>query len=94
MTITQKNTNTSGIFIAKENDITAGEMTYVWAGPDRMIIDHTEVDPPYNGKGVGNEMVKKAVDYARENKVKILPLCSFAKSVFDKTPEYNDVLAS
>jgi len=36
--------------------------------------------------------VAAAVDYARTNGWKILPLCPFAKSVFDKTPEYADVL--
>jgi hypothetical protein len=37
-------------------------------------------------------MVLKAVEYARENGIKIIPLCPFAKSVFDKTPEIRDVL--
>jgi hypothetical protein len=33
---------------------------------------------------VGYQLVKKAVDYAREKQIKIMPLCPFAKSVFDK----------
>ena len=37
-------------------------------------------------------MVTKAVEFAREKGIKILPLCPFAKSVFDKTPEFRDVL--
>jgi uncharacterized protein len=35
----------------------------------------------------------KAVEFVREKNVKVIPLCPFAKSVFDKTPEYRDVLA-
>lgn len=39
-------------------------------------------------------MVEAAVGYASENKLKILPLCPVAKSVFDKTKSYHDVLDS
>jgi predicted GNAT family acetyltransferase len=37
-------------------------------------------------------MVTKAVEYARENNIKLIPLCPFSKSVFDKVPEFKDVL--
>ena len=67
-------------------------MTFVFAGEDKIIIDHTEVNPGNNGKGFGKMMVAKAVQYARENGIKIIPLCTFAKSVFDKTPEFREVL--
>ena len=68
------------------------KMTFVFAGDDKIIIDHTEVNPGNEGKGLGKKMVVKAVEYARENGIKIVPLCPFAKSVFDKTPEFSDVL--
>jgi uncharacterized protein len=67
-------------------------MTFVFAGEDKIIIDHTEVNPGNNGKGFGKMMVLKAVEFARDKNIKILPLCPFAKSVFDKTPEIRDVL--
>ena len=67
-------------------------MTFVFAGEDKIIIDHTEVNPGNEGKGFGKKMVLKAVEFAREKGIKILPLCPFAKSVFDKTPEFRDVL--
>ncbi len=67
-------------------------MTFVFAGPDKIIIDHTEVSPAFNGKGLGKKLIAKAVEVAREKNWKIIPLCPFAKKVFDKTPEYQDVL--
>ena len=67
-------------------------MTFVFAGNDKIIIDHTEVNEGNNGKGFGKKMVAKAVEYAREKNIKIIPLCPFAKKVFDKTPEFRDVL--
>jgi uncharacterized protein len=81
-----------GSFNAMDSDTEAGSMTYSRAGSDKMIIDHTEVDPAYKGQRVGNQLVMAAVDYARENGIRIIPLCPFAKSVFDKTPEIRDVL--
>jgi len=38
-------------------------------------------------------MVAAGVKYARENNLKIIPLCSFAKKIIDKTPDFRDVLA-
>ena len=67
-------------------------MTFVFAGNDKIIIDHTEVNPGNEGKGFGKQLVKKAVEYARENSIKIIPLCPFAKNVFDKVLEFRDVL--
>ena len=61
-------------------------------GHEMIIIDHTEVSDRLRGKGAGLQLVTAAVDYARENKIKILPLCTFAKSVFDRTPTFHDVL--
>ena len=81
-----------GYFYVKINDSIEAKMTFVFAGPHKIIIDHTEVNPVHNGKNFGKRMVEKAVSFAREKNLKILPLCPFAKKVFDKTPEYNDVL--
>lgn len=67
-------------------------MTFVFAGEDKIIIDHTEVNPGNEGKGFGKMMVAKAVEYAREKGIKIIPLCPFAKKVIDKTPEFQDIL--
>jgi len=92
MHIEQFNEEKKGVFKAIEETKLAGEMTYVWAGPDKIIIDHTEVNPDFSGKGVGKELVLEAVKYARDHQVKILPLCPFAKSVFDKNPDLLDVL--
>ncbi|WP_337965157.1 GNAT family N-acetyltransferase [uncultured Flavobacterium sp.] len=93
MEIQQTNDTRRGYFEAIEDGKEAGKMTYTWAGDSKFIIDHTEVSPDFNGKGVGKKLVMAAVDYARANNVKIIPLCPFAKSVFDKTEEIRDVLS-
>lgn len=92
MEIIQENEEKRGAFKAIENDKEAGLMTYTWAGSDKFIIDHTDVNPDFKGKGVGKLLVMKAVEYARANHLKIMPLCPFAKSVFDKNADLGDVL--
>ena len=70
------------------------EMSYSKAGDQLIIIDHTEVSEKLKGKNAGKQLLQATVDYARQHQIKILPLCPFAKSVFDKTPEYKDVLST
>ncbi len=92
MEIIQENNERRGSFKAIEEGKEAGVMTYTWAGPTKFIIDHTEVNEDFKGKGVGQQMLMKAVAYARTNHLKIMPLCPFAKSVFDKNLDITDVL--
>lgn len=92
MNIEHADNGKKGSFKAVSDGVQAGEMTYTWAGPGKFIIDHTDVNPDFSGQGVGKKMVMAAVAYARENHVKILPLCPFAKSVFDKDASLEDVL--
>ncbi|WP_422359848.1 GNAT family N-acetyltransferase [Reichenbachiella sp.] len=92
MNIEQFDRDNKGFFKATEKGPVAGRMTYSWAGEDKIIIDHTEVNPAFKGKGVGKQLVLAAVDFAREKQVSIIPLCPFAKSVFDRNEELRDVL--
>ena len=81
-----------GAFVWQQDGRRLGEMTYTVAG-SRVIIDHTQVDDSLRGKGVGAQLVRAAVDWARQENTRLMPLCPYAKSVFDKTPDYADVLA-
>ena len=64
-------------------------MTFVFAGPDKIIIDPTEVN---EGMKFGKTIVAIAVDFAKEKNKEIIPLCPFVTNISDKTPDYNDVL--
>lgn len=77
-------------FIARDGKRVA-ELTYS-RGERVTILDHTEVDDSMRGSGAGGRLVEAAVEWARANQIKLLPLCPFAKSVFDKTPAFADVL--
>lgn len=93
MLIQQKQEGSKGSFYVEEAGTVLAEMTYSMTGTELMIIDHTEVADELRGKNVGYQLVHTAVEYARKNHIKIIALCPFAKSVFDKkAPEFGDVL--
>lgn len=79
-------------FYIQEEGLRVAAMEYVYVGTDKFIIEHTEVNETYEGKGLGKLLVQAAVEYAREHKMKIIPLCPYANAVFKRTPEYADVL--
>ena len=79
-------------FLIQDHGDIAAVMTYVISSPELYIIDHTLVENAYRGQGLGDELIKAMVEYARENGIKILPLCPFAKGRFERISEYADVL--
>ena len=92
LNIQQKDDGKHGAFEMYDHDALAGEMVYTWAGEKLFIIDQTDVADDYRGQGVGRKLLDAVVDFARNNQIKIIPLCPYAKSVFDKDPSIRDVL--
>jgi len=94
MKIQQSENGKQGKFFIEENDRQIALMTYKKTGASVITIDHTEVDSNFRGKGLGVDLVKAGVKYARENHLKIIPTCVFAKKLIDLKPEFQDVLES
>lgn len=92
MNIQQKDDKKHGSFSLLDGEAVAGEMTYTWAGEGMLIIDATDVNENYRGQGVGRQLLDALVTFVREKEVKVIPLCPYAKSVFDKDPSIGDVL--
>ncbi len=92
MEILHSDNGKKGKFYIEQNDEAVAELVYTWAGTERFIIEHTEVSDVLTGKGAGKQLVAKAVEFARERNIRIIPLCPFAKGVFDRVPEYRNVL--
>lgn len=90
--IKQINEGNKGRFAALDESKQAGAIFYTLAGESKMILNHTEVDNAYRGQSIGKRILTYIVEFARENNIKIIPLCPFAKSVFDKTESMRDVL--
>lgn len=92
MEVLQEDNGKKGEFYVEVNGRRDALMTYTWAGEDKIIIDHTEVGDSLRGQGVGYKLVEASVNFMRTKGIKAIPLCPFAKAVFDKKAEYNDVL--
>lgn len=92
MEIERVDQETNGYFKALVEGKTAGKMTFTKSGDNEITIDHTEVNPEYQGQGVGQAMVKESAEYARSENLKIRPLCSYAKKVMERSSDYDDVL--
>lgn len=92
MEVQHSTTPNGGKFYIAVDGNELAEMTYVNTGPGNIIIDHTGVDDVLAGKGAGKQMVAAGVEWARKENIKIIPLCPFAKAIFEKIPAYADVL--
>ena len=90
--IQHEETESKGAYFVEVDGERVAEMTYSKAGTDRIIIDHTEVGDSMRGTGLGKKLVMRAVEDARKKGISIIPLCSYAKSVFERNAELRDVL--
>jgi predicted GNAT family acetyltransferase len=68
-----------------------GFSKYLRAG-NKLVIEHTEVPVELEGRGIAGHIVRNALDFAREQKLVVQPLCPFAKAWLGRHPEYQDLL--
>ena len=59
---------------------------------EKIIIEHTEVPVELEGKGIAGRLVRTALDYARAQKLKVMPLCPFTAGFIHGHPEYQDLV--
>ncbi|MDT3401545.1 GNAT family N-acetyltransferase [Mucilaginibacter terrae] len=93
MQVKHHTTGEDGIFYIDEDGKRLGDMRYMIVNNNQMDIYHTEVEVDAEGKGLGKQLIDAGVIYAREKHYKIIPSCTFAKSVFTNNQDYKDVLA-
>lgn len=59
-----------------------------------MTLVHTVVPNELSGKGFGGELVKFALGYAKQNKLKVVAHCEFAQSYIMRHEEYSSLMSS
>lgn len=67
------------------------ELSYRMADERTASFDHTYVPPARRGSGIAAALVAEGVRWARENRLAVLPRCSFVRAEFQRKPEYRDV---
>ena len=92
MDVLHEGDNRQGTFFVSGENGRLAELTYRRTATSEITIDHTDVAKSLAGKGVGKELVLAAVQFARREKARIIPICSYAKKVLERTDEYADVL--
>ena len=75
-----------------EVDGHAGYVEYV-AGEGMIAITHTLVPPAIGGRGIAGHLVRAALDYARNQGLKVAPHCSYADAWMQRHPDYNALRA-
>ena len=59
---------------------------------EKIIIEQTEVPIEREGKDIASRIVRTALDYARAQKLKVMPLCPFTVGFIHRHPEYQDLV--
>lgn len=57
-----------------------------------IIILHTWVPRPIEGKGIAAALTKYALEYARQNGLRVIPSCSYTQAYVKRHKEYSDLL--
>ncbi|MFC0041293.1 GNAT family N-acetyltransferase [Actinomadura rayongensis] len=60
--------------------------------PDAVVFTHTEVDPAFEGQGVGGALARGALDDVRSRGLGVVPLCPFIRAWIEKHPDYQDLV--
>ncbi len=57
-----------------------------------LTLLHTEVPPALEGRGIGSQLAGSALDYARQQDLKVVAKCSFVAKYIERHQEYADLL--
>jgi predicted GNAT family acetyltransferase len=57
-----------------------------------MRIEYVEVSPALRGTGLGRQLVEKAVDFAKDARLRVVPICSYARAVITRDPAMSATL--
>jgi uncharacterized protein len=69
----------------------AGSLRYAKQG-DRLVLVHTEIDPAFEGEGLGSTLVRGALDDVRARGLEVVPVCPFVRRWLARHLEYADVV--
>jgi predicted GNAT family acetyltransferase len=85
------NEHGKGAFVITENDEQLAQMVIAVSGSD-LTVYHTEVVPKAEGQGLAKTLLNAMVFYARNNSLKVIPLCPYVHAQFKRHPqEFEDI---
>ena len=63
-------------------------------GDDLIVFTHTEVDPAFEGQGLGSKLAKGALDDVRATGARAIATCPFISAYIKRHSEYAELLAT
>ena len=78
-------------FEARIDGVPAGRAEYILA-EGLIVFSHTEVEPEFEGRGIGSALARYSLDDARRRGLAVLPVCPFYRAFLADHPEYADVV--
>jgi predicted GNAT family acetyltransferase len=55
--------------------------------PGQIELVHTEVPENQRGQGIGEKIVRFALEFARQNQLKVIPSCRFVRAYLKRHPD-------
>jgi predicted GNAT family acetyltransferase len=62
--------------------------------PGVISLDHTGVPVPIEGHGVAAKLTRAAMDFARAESLRVVPVCSYVAAFVRKHSEYQDLVSA
>jgi uncharacterized protein len=56
------------------------------------VVVHSEVDPAYQGKGLGSQLARRTLDHLRATGARVIPACPFFAKYVSTHHEWDDIL--
>jgi uncharacterized protein len=91
MTIQYQESKYGGVFFQEQDGQRVAEITYRWRDTQTIVADHTWVDPSLRGQGAAKILLDALVAFAREKRLKIIPVCSYVEVMFRRDRSFADV---
>ena len=79
-------------FVLRINGERHGFLEFTRPEVGLMRIEYVEVSPELRGTGLGRQLVAKAIDFAKDAKLRVVPICSYARAVITRDPAMSALL--
>ena len=79
-------------YVGESNDVFLAHITYVYEKDNVIAVDHTYVSPELRGKSIAAKLLDEVVKMARNENLKVIPICSYAVAKLTRNDEYEDIL--
>lgn len=71
-----------------------GELTYRNIAPHTLDLIHTGVDPALRRRGIAAALVRAALAYARQQKLRVVPTCPYVERWLERHPQELDLVVA